>query len=73
MLGSKGLKYSTEYAILNANYIKYRIEKHYGILYQGENGRAAHELIIDCRPFKENGIEVMDIACLLYTSDAADE
>ena len=62
MLGSKGLKSSTEYAILNANYIKYRIEKHYSILYQGENGRAAHELIIDCRPFKENGIEVMDIA-----------
>jgi glycine dehydrogenase len=62
MLGSKGLKSSTEYAILNANYIKYRIEKHYDILYQGENGRAAHELIIDCRPFKENGIEVMDIA-----------
>jgi len=62
MLGSKGLKSSTEYAILNANYIKSRIEKHYGILYQGENGRAAHELIIDCRPFKENGIEVMDIA-----------
>ena len=62
MLGSKGLKSSTEYAILNANYIKYRIEKHYNILYQGENGRAAHELIIDCRPFKENGIEVMDIA-----------
>ena len=62
MLGSKGLKSSTEYAILNANYIKYRIEKSYNILYQGENGRAAHELIIDCRPFKENGIEVMDIA-----------
>ena len=62
MLGSKGLKSSTEYAILNANYIKYRIEKHYDILYQGENGRAAHELIIDCRPFKEKGIEVMDIA-----------
>ena len=62
MLGSKGLKSSTEYAILNANYIKYRIEKDYKILYQGENGRAAHELIIDCRPFKENGIEVMDIA-----------
>ena len=62
MLGSKGLKSSTEYAILNANYIKHRIEKHYNILYQGENGRAAHELIIDCRPFKENGIEVMDIA-----------
>ncbi len=62
MLGAKGLKSSTEYAILNANYIKHRIEKHYDILYQGENGRAAHELIIDCRPFKENGIEVMDIA-----------
>ena len=62
MLGPKGLKSSTEYAILNANYIKYRIEKHYDILYQGENGRAAHELIIDCRPFKEKGIEVMDIA-----------
>ena len=62
MLGSKGLKSSTEHAILNANYIKYRIEKHYNILYQGKNGRAAHELIIDCRPFKENGIEVMDIA-----------
>ena len=62
MLGSKGLKSSTEYAILNANYIKHRIEKHYDILYQGVNGRAAHELIIDCRPFKENGIEVMDIA-----------
>ena len=62
MLGSKGLKSSTEYAILNANYIKYRIENHYDILYKGEGGRAAHELIIDCRPFKSNGIEVMDIA-----------
>jgi len=62
MLGAKGLKFSTEYAILNANYIKYRIEKHYTILYKGESGRAAHELIIDCRPFKINGIGVMDIA-----------
>ena len=62
MLGAKGLKSSTEYAILNANYIKYRIENHYNILYKGEGGRAAHELIIDCRPFKSNGIEVMDIA-----------
>jgi len=62
MLGAKGLKSSTEYAILNANYIKSRIEKHYTILYKGESGRAAHELIIDCRPFKINGIEVMDIA-----------
>ena len=62
MLGAKGLKSSTEYAILNANYIKSRIEKHYTILYKGESGRSAHELIIDCRPFKINGIEVMDIA-----------
>ena len=62
MLGAEGLKSSTEYAILNANYIKYRIENHYNILYKGEGGRAAHELIIDCRPFKSYGIEVMDIA-----------
>ena len=62
MLGPKGLKSSTEFAILNANYIKYRIEKHYKILYKGEKGRAAHEMIIDCRPFKDKGIEVMDIA-----------
>ena len=62
MLGAKGLKSSTEFAILNANYIKNRIENHYDILYTGEKGRAAHELIIDCRPFKSNGIEVMDIA-----------
>jgi len=62
MLGPGGLKSCTETAILNANYIKNRIEKHYQILYKGEQGRSAHELIVDCRPFKENGIEVMDIA-----------
>ena len=62
MLGPKGLKSCTETAILNANYIKNRIEKHYEILYKGEKGRSAHELIIDCRPFKDKGIEVMDIA-----------
>ena len=62
MLGPKGLKSCTEAAILNANYIKNRIEKHYEILYKGEKGRSAHELIIDCRPFKHKGIEVMDIA-----------
>ena len=62
MLGAKGLKSSTELAILNANYIKNRIENHYDTLYTGEKGRSAHELIIDCRPFKSNGIEVMDIA-----------
>ncbi len=52
MLGGVGLTNSTKYAILNANYIKARIEKDYEILYVGKNGRAAHELIIDLRPFK---------------------
>ena len=62
MLGNKGLRMSTEIAILNANYIQKRLEGAYGVLYTGINGRAAHELIIDCRPFKEQGIEVVDIA-----------
>lgn len=62
MLGSEGLKKSTEYAILNANYIKARIDEHYKTLYSGECGRAAHEMIVDCRPFKAKGIEVTDIA-----------
>ena len=63
MMGSKGLKRATEIAILNANYIKKRIEKDYKILYTGELGRSAHEMIIDCRDYKEEyGIGVMDIA-----------
>ena len=62
MLGSKGLTDSTKIAILNANYIKERLEGHYPTLYTGEKGRAAHEMIIDCRDFKNNGIEVVDIA-----------
>ena len=62
MLGAEGLKKATEIAILNANYIKERLEGAYPVLYTGEQGRAAHELIIDCRPFKEHGIEVTDIA-----------
>jgi len=62
MLGAEGLKKSTEVAILNANYIKERLEGYYPTLYTGENGRAAHEMIIDCRDFKANGIEVVDIA-----------
>jgi glycine dehydrogenase len=62
MLGESGLKHSTEIAILNANYIKHRLEGKYDVLYTGEKGRAAHEMIIDCRPFKQNGIEVTDIA-----------
>lgn len=62
MLGAKGLKQATEVAILNANYIKERLEGYYKTLYTGENGRAAHEMIIDCRDFKAHGIEVTDIA-----------
>jgi glycine dehydrogenase len=63
MLGSKGLKEATQYAILNANYIKTKLESHYQILYTGDNGRVAHELIIDLRPFKHTlGIEAEDMA-----------
>lgn len=62
MLGVNGLKKATQYAILNANYIKERLNGHYEVLYAGERGRAAHEMIVDCRPFKEKGIEVTDIA-----------
>tara|TARA_B100000767_G_scaffold232110_1_gene223847 strand:- start:2828 stop:5671 length:2844 start_codon:yes stop_codon:yes gene_type:complete len=62
MLGGKGLKKATEIAILNSNYIKSKLEKDYPILYLGEKGRTAHEMIIDLRPFKEKGIEVVDIA-----------
>jgi glycine dehydrogenase len=63
MLGRDGIRKATEYAILNANYMKVRLEKHYPILYQGKNGRVAHEMILDCRAFKQSaGIEVTDIA-----------
>ena len=62
MLGGDGLTKATEVAILNANYIKKRLEGSYDILYTGIKGRSAHELIIDCRPFRESKIEVVDIA-----------
>ena len=63
MLGKTGLKESTEYAILNANYIKNRLEEHYPVLYLGASGRVAHEMILDCRNFKKTaGVEVVDIA-----------
>jgi glycine dehydrogenase len=63
MLGYDGLRMSTEYAILNANYMKSRLEKHYPILYTGKNGFAAHEFIVDLRPFKLTaGIEAEDVA-----------
>lgn len=62
MLGADGLKQSTMTAILNANYMKARLSEGYDVLYSGERGRAAHEMIIDCRMFKAKGIEVTDIA-----------
>ena len=62
MLGEAGLTNATKIAILNANYIKARLNGSFEVLYTGEQGRAAHEMIIDCRPFKDHGIEVTDIA-----------
>ncbi|WP_396217412.1 aminomethyl-transferring glycine dehydrogenase [Flavobacterium sp.] len=62
MLGAEGLTNATKHAILNANYMKARLEAHYPILYSGEMGRAAHEMILDCRAFEDNGIKVTDIA-----------
>lgn len=62
MMGGEGLTNATKYAILNANYIKARLEKYYPVLYAGSKGRCAHELILDCRAFKASGVEVGDIA-----------
>jgi glycine dehydrogenase len=62
MMGGDGLQRATELAILNANYIKARLEAHYPVLYTGRHGRCAHEMILDCRHFKKAGIEVEDIA-----------
>ncbi|MES2796029.1 MAG: aminomethyl-transferring glycine dehydrogenase [Bacteroidota bacterium] len=63
MMGPDGLKAATETAILNANYIKARLENDYPILYANHNNRCAHEMILDCRPFKMSaGIEAEDIA-----------
>lgn len=63
MLGADGVKMATEYAILNANYMKARLEKYYKILYTGSNGTCAHEFIVDLRPFKQSvGIEAEDVA-----------
>lgn len=62
MLGTSGLKKATEYAILNANYLKEILAEHFPILYANENGRVAHECIVDFRQFKSLGIEVADVA-----------
>ncbi|WP_407428027.1 aminomethyl-transferring glycine dehydrogenase [Arcticibacter sp.] len=62
MMGAEGLTNATKYAILNANYIKSRLEDHYPVLYSGSMGRCAHEMILDCRSFKSAAVEVTDIA-----------
>jgi glycine dehydrogenase len=63
MLGSKGIKASTEYAILNANYMRCRLTGHYDVLYLGSNNTCAHEFIVDLRPFKKSAdIEAEDVA-----------
>jgi len=62
MLGEIGVREATELAILNANYIKAKLESEYDILYTGKNGRCAHELIVDLREFKDDGISAEDVA-----------
>ena len=62
MMGGTGLTEATRKAILNANYIKDRLADHYATLYSGANGRCAHEMILDCREWKKEGVEVSDIA-----------
>lgn len=62
LLGGKGLTDATKVAILNANYIKARLENHYQVLYTGTNGRTAHELILDLRPYKAIGVSAEDVA-----------
>jgi glycine dehydrogenase len=62
MLGASGLTNATRYAILNANYIKSRLERHYPVLYTNSKGRVAHELIFDLRGFKAAGVDETDVA-----------
>jgi glycine dehydrogenase len=63
LMGRDGLTKATQVAILNANYMAKRLEKHYSILYRGDSGLVAHEFILDLREFKESaGIEAMDVA-----------
>jgi len=62
MLGAQGCTDATRYAMLNANYLKARLEKEFDILYEGRNGFCAHEFILDMRAYKKHGIEVEDVA-----------
>ncbi|HPN36176.1 MAG TPA: aminomethyl-transferring glycine dehydrogenase [bacterium] len=62
MMGADGLRAATQYAILNANYIKTRLQEHYPVLYTGQKGRVAHEMIFDLKAFKPYKIEAEDVA-----------
>lgn len=62
MMGGEGLTRATKVAILNANYMAHRVAQHYDILYTGQNGRVAHEFIVDMRNFKQVGVTVDDVA-----------
>ena len=63
MMGGSGLRRATQVAILNANYIVKRLEKHYPVLFRGKNKLVAHECIIDLRPLKkQSGVDVYDVA-----------
>lgn len=62
MLGESGLKYCSQMAILNSNYMAKKLEEGYQILYRGQRGQSAHEFIINLQPFKEHGIVEEDVA-----------
>jgi glycine dehydrogenase len=63
LLGGEGLTEATKIAILNANYLKVRLEEHFKILYTGKNGRVAHEMILDCNEFSKSAdLQVIDLA-----------
>jgi glycine dehydrogenase len=63
MMGKAGLKKASQIAMLSANYIRHRLQNHYPVLYKNSRGMVAHELILDCRQFKQTaGIDVIDIA-----------
>ncbi len=63
LMGGRGLTKATQVAILNANYMAKRLEKHYPIVYTGAQGFCAHEFILDLRQFKDTtGVEANDVA-----------
>jgi len=61
MMGNS-LKESSEVAMLNANYMMTKLAPHYKVAFANANGRCAHEFILDMRPFKDVGVEAIDIA-----------